>query len=315
MERFGIDISTWQRNMDLSQAKREGVEFAIIRGMYGNGKDVHFESLYSKAKAQGFGVGAYQWGRACNIAQAREEAQLFVDNCLKGKQFEYPIYYDVEDNILIRLSVQELTDLISAWCEVIERNGYYAGIYMNQSCFNSEVNGAELASKYTQWRACWTTKENKPIAQMWQFGGETNLVRTNIVAGQVCDQDYAYEDFPAIMIQAGLNGFSKVTNNDVIETPKKSIDELAREVIDGKWFNREDRKTALTNAGYDYDKVQAKVNEILNNKNSYTYYKIQYGDTLSGIAQRYATTTAQLMSWNNIVNANLIFAGKTIRVK
>ena len=312
MERFGIDISTWQRNMNLVQAKNEGVEFAIIRGMYGNAKDVHFENLYTKAKAQGLGVGAYQWGRACNIAQAREEAQLFVDNCLRGKQFEYPIYYDVEDNILIKLSVRELTDLISAWCEVIENNGYFAGIYMNQSCFNTEVKGSELASRYTQWRALWSTKEHKPTAQMWQFGGETNFIRTNIIAGQVCDQDYAYEDFPAIMKETGLNGFSKTQTNI---TPKKTIEELAKEVIDGKWFNNEDRKAALTNAGYDYEKVRARVNEILNNKNNYEYYTIISGDTLSAIANKYKTTVAQLMSWNNILNANLIFAGKKIRVK
>lgn len=312
MEVFGIDISTWQRYIDLSKAKNEGVKFAIVRGMYGNAKDVHFESLYSKAKAQGLGVGAYQWGRACNIAQAREEAQLFVDNCLRGKQFEYPIYYDVEDNILIRLSVQELTDVITAWCDTIERNGYFAGIYMNQSCFNTEVKGSELASKYTQWRALWSSKEHKPTAQMWQFGGETNLIRTNIIAGQVCDQDYAYEDFPSIMKEVGLNGFSKSQSN---EAPKKTIEELAKEVIDGKWFNREDRRIALTNAGYDYEKVQAKVNEILNKTNSYEYYTIQSGDTLSAIANKLNTTVAQLMSWNNILNANLIFAGKTIRVK
>lgn len=312
MERFGIDISTWQRNMNLAQAKSEGVEFAIIRGMYGNAKDVHFESLYSKAKAQGLGVGAYQWGRACNIAQAREEAQLFVDNCLRGKQFEYPIYYDVEDNILIRLSVQELTDVISAWCDVIENNGYFAGIYMNQSCFNTEVKGSELASRYTQWRALWSTKEHKPTAEMWQFGGETNLIRTNIIAGQVCDQDYAYEDFPSIMKEVGLNGFSKTQANIA---PKKTIEELAKEVIDGKWFNNEDRKAALTNAGYDYEKVRARVNEILNNKNTYEYYTIIPGDTLSAIANKYKTTVAQLMGWNNILNANLIFAGKKIRVK
>lgn len=312
MERFGIDISTWQRNMNLAQAKSEGVEFAIIRGMYGNAKDVHFESLYSKAKAQGLGVGAYQWGRACNVAQAREEAQLFVDNCLRGKQFEYPIYYDVEDNILIRLSVEDLTNVIIAWCDVIEANGYYAGIYMNQSCFNTEVKGSKLASRYTQWRALWSTKNHKPIAQMWQFGGETNFIRTNIIAGQVCDQDYAYEDFPSIMKETGLNGFSKTQSNT---TPKKTIEELAKEVIDGKWFNKEDRKSALTNAGYDYEKVQAKVNEILKNKNDYKYYTIIPGDTLSSIASKYNTTVAQLMSWNNILNANLIFVGKKIRVK
>ena len=40
----------------------------------------------------------------------------------------------------------------------------------------------ELAKKYSQWRAYWTTKAKKPNVPMWQFGGETNYVRTNIVA-------------------------------------------------------------------------------------------------------------------------------------
>lgn len=45
--------------------------------------------------------------------------------------------------------------------------------------------------------------------------------------------------------------------------PKKTIDEVAREVIIGKWGNGEDRKKALTEAGYDYKAVQKRVNEIL----------------------------------------------------
>ena len=44
---------------------------------------------------------------------------------------------------------------------------------------------------------------------------------------------------------------------------KKSIDELAQEVIKGKWGNGDARKTALTKAGYDYNAVQNRVNEIL----------------------------------------------------
>lgn len=47
---------------------------------------------------------------------------------------------------------------------------------------------------------------------------------------------------------------------------KKSVDELAREVIAGKWGNGSDRKNSLTKAGYDYNKVQARVNEILTDK-------------------------------------------------
>lgn len=44
---------------------------------------------------------------------------------------------------------------------------------------------------------------------------------------------------------------------------KLSIDELARQVILGKWGNGAERKKRLTEAGYDYDKVQARVNELL----------------------------------------------------
>lgn len=46
--------------------------------------------------------------------------------------------------------------------------------------------------------------------------------------------------------------------------PSKSVEELANEVIAGKWGNGQERKDKLTQAGYDYDAVQSKVNEILN---------------------------------------------------
>ena len=312
MRKFGIDISVWQRGMDLSRAKKEGVEFVILRGMYGNAKDTEFERNYNNAKANGLGVGVYQWGRASNVAQAREEAQILIDACLKGKQFEYPIYYDVEDSILINLSVNDLTEVIKAWAETLENAGYYVGIYINQYAFDNEVKGSELKKLYTQWRAKWTTEKNKPDAQMWQFGGETNYIRSNKIAGMVCDQDYGYEDFPTIIKNAGLNGFGKTTN--VVK--KKSVSELAKEVIDGKWGNGEARKVALTNAGYDYNAVQKEVNKILNSgTSSVAYYEVKAGDTLSSIAKKYGTTVNQLVSWNNIKNANLIYVSQKIRVK
>ena len=46
-------------------------------------------------------------------------------------------------------------------------------------------------------------------------------------------------------------------------TPSKTVDELAQEVIAGKWGNGQERKDKLTQAGYDYDAVQTKVNELL----------------------------------------------------
>ena len=49
---------------------------------------------------------------------------------------------------------------------------------------------------------------------------------------------------------------------------KKTVDELAKEVIDGKWGNGDARKQALVKAGYDYNAVQAKVNELLKKKDN-----------------------------------------------
>lgn len=312
---FGIDISVWQKGFDFAKAKNEGVKFAILRGMYGNAKDTEFENHYKNAKNQGLGVGVYQWGRAVNTAQAREEAQLLIDNCLKGKQFEYPIYYDVEDKLLLDLGVSETTEIIEAWAETIENGGYFAGVYMNQSCFENEVLGEQLAKKYSQWRAYWTTLEKKPDCQMWQFGGETNKIRTNKVAGVVCDQDIAYQDFQTVIQRAGLNGFT-ATSNPIFPKTTKSTTDIALEVINGKWGNGEARKIALENAGYTYSIIQTEVNRLLSNNNSTAeYYTVKSGDNLSTIAKNYGTTVNQLVSWNNIKNANLIYVGQKLRVK
>ena len=56
----------------------------------------------------------------------------------------------------------------------------------------------------------------------------------------------------------------RYTGNGLCSPPKRTIDELAHEVIDGLWGSGESRKTALAQAGHDYDAVQKRVNEILN---------------------------------------------------
>ena len=309
-KKFGVDISVWQKRIDFEKLKAEGVEFVIARAMYGNAKDTEFENNYFKAQNSKMPFGCYQWGRASNPAQAREEAQILYENCLKGKKFEYPIYYDVEDSILMNLGVQELTEVIKAWAEYLEDRGYFVGVYMNQSAFNNEVNGEELQKLYSQWRAYWTTEENKPNCDMWQFGGETNLIKSNMLAGYICDQDYAYIDFESIIRQKGLNGFGAELSRKVM----KSNEEIAREVREGKWGNGEARRQALLIEGYNYFAIQQIVTRLVN-ENKEQYYTIQKGDTLSSIAKKFNTTVSQLSNWNNIKNINLIIAGKTIRVK
>ena len=96
---------------------------------------------------------------------------------------------------------------------------------------------------------------------------------------------------------------------------KKSIDDIAREVIAGKWDNGDARKKKLESAGYSYAVVQARVNEILKgNAQKAKTYTVKRGDTLSAIAKKYGTTVAKLVSANGIKNANLIYVGQKLKI-
>lgn len=67
MSAKGIDVSTWQGNIDFSKVKAAGIDFVIIRAGYGreiSQKDKYFEQNYKNAKAAGLNVGAYWYSYA-----------------------------------------------------------------------------------------------------------------------------------------------------------------------------------------------------------------------------------------------------------
>ena len=75
-----------------------------------------------------------------------------------------------------------------------------------------------------------------------------------------CDRDFGYTDYSQYIKEHGLNGYSKeIVPSEV----KKTVDELAQEVLNGLWGNNQERKDKLTAAGYSYDDVQDRVNKIL----------------------------------------------------
>ena len=256
MAKFGIDISKWQKGFNFDKAIREGVEFVILRGAYSTSKDACLEDFYKACKTRNLPVGVYHYSMAKTVVEARKEANFLISEVLKGKKFEYPIYMDVEDATQRQLGKKRLTDIVVAYCETLEKAGYYVGIYSSASFFKTYLDESRL-SGYDKWVAQWSVRCNYDGGYgMWQFGGEANRIRTTKVAGVTCDQDYAYKDYPSIIKNAGLNGYGKAQT-------AKSVDEIAKEVIAGKWGNGAKRKEAITKAGYDYNAVQKRVNELL----------------------------------------------------
>jgi LysM repeat protein len=98
---------------------------------------------------------------------------------------------------------------------------------------------------------------------------------------------------------------------------KKSVAEIAQEVVNGKWGNGSDRKAKLEAAGYNYSEVQAAVNALLKGSSSTTTaktYTVKSGDNLTKIAKQYNTTVAALVKLNGIKDPNKISVGQVLKL-
>ncbi len=219
-----IDVSTHNGAIDFRRVKAAGIENVIIRcGFTGYGsshtlnKDARFEENYRKAKEAGLHVGTYYYAVALTEADADREA-AFVLSLLKDKQFELPIYYDVEDvhdtraaGVLPQnmqgLSKAQLTAIVNRFCDTVEKAGYFVGIYSGKYWFRDELDMSVL-NRYTVWLAHWTTQTDYtgPYA-LWQY---TDSGRVDGIQGNV-DMNILYQDFAPIIKRLGLNGFPKQT--------------------------------------------------------------------------------------------------------
>ncbi len=206
---FGIDVSLYQKGLDFERAAAEGVKYAVVKASESKFVDPEFENNYRRAKAAGLKVGAYHYLTATTDLEAVNCARYMIDKCLIGKVFEYPIFVDVEDASLKKLSKAEVTSIVTSFCTELEAEGYWAGFYTNLDWYRNHLDGAALAKRFSFWFAYWGSSCALDDAQMWQFGGNVNVLRPNVVAGFVCDQDYSFVDFPAKIAAKGLNGTKK----------------------------------------------------------------------------------------------------------
>lgn len=311
----GIDVSMWQDNIDFRQVKASGIQFVIIRAGYGIGnKDPWFEENYRKAKEAGLYVGSYWYSYAQSIEDVIKEAHSFA-KILEGKQFEFPIYFDIEEKSQLAKGTNFCSSAVNAFCLEMEKLGYYAGFYSSLSTAMNYIS-QNVRNRFTFWVAQWNdTCTYQGSYGIWQYADNG---RVSGISGNV-DMNQAFTDFPKIIKNGGFNGFSKenIQQNHPSNPIKKGIDEIVKEVLEGKWGNGQDRANRLSSAGYNYQEVQNRVNVALNAQPQAIYYVIRSGDTLSGIANRYGTSVSAIQRLNSslISNPNYIQAGWKIRVK
>lgn len=355
MSMNGIDVSGWQKGIDLSKVP---ADFVIIKATQGTSYvNSDCDRAYQQAKAAGRLLGVYHYFSGGDPVK---EAEHFVNN-IKGYIGDAILVLDWEPQQNKKFSqgqavakpfldkVRELTGVkpliyISKsfcrsydWSTVAPEYGLWVAQYANNNATGYQANPWTDAKDY----GAWGTPE------IFQYSSHGRLSGYN---GDL-DINIAYMDATA------WKAYAKGTQ--AIQTPKAdapngSVLDLVYGVMLDKYGKRDARKTAL---GSRYNEVQNEINhiatasaatlaaetkagrygndpvrktvlgsrydevqKIINGRSTGSgsgavYYTVKSGDTLSGIAAKYGTTYQKIAQLSGISNPNKIYAGQKIRVK
>lgn len=234
----GIDVSQHQGNIDFGKVKAAGYDFVIIRagyGKYASQKDPYFEQNYAGAKAAGLNVGAYWYSYADSTANAKLEAEACLQ-VIKGKTFEYPIYFDLEERSQFNKGRDFCDSLVKTFCNALESAGYYAGLYISRSPLQTYISSA-VATRYALWVAEYASKCNySGTYGIWQ---SSSTGKIDGIKGDV-DTDISYVDYASVIKSGGFNGFKKQTS----APPTAFVPRLSKPGTGNKYYIRK------ANGGY-----------------------------------------------------------------
>lgn len=244
----GIDVSKHQSTIDWNKTKSQ-IDFAVLRCGYGSDitkqDDAQFAINVAKCKELGIPYAVYLYSYA--TTEAMIDSEIAHALRLIGNDKPFCVYIDMEDASTAHLGKAKLTAFAKRFCEGVKAKGFKVGVYANQNWFRNYLDvNALYDCGYSIWCAKYSNNAPNIDAEydIWQYSskGSVDGIKGNV------DMNYMYND---------------IRNATQTTVTKKTVQELAQEVLQGKWGNGAERKKKLTDAGYDYNKVQAEVNKLV----------------------------------------------------
>lgn len=248
----GIDVSVWNGSINWAQTKKE-IDFAILRIGYGrevSQKDTRFEANYAGCKANNIPVGGYWYNYAKTVDDARREANACI-KCLNGRKFDYPIWYDIEENSVFATGKANVSKIAEVFCEALKAAGYKVGIYSSYYTFKTYFT-EEVKNKYDIWLAH-VGNGGAPLSntgypghkEMWQYSWKGRYSGIN---GDV-DEDWSYVDY------AAQDDGDKPTPEPVkpVDPPKpadKTVDVVYSAYIPSRWLGEIKNCNDVNSMGY-----------------------------------------------------------------
>ena len=212
----GIDVSTFQKEIDWDKVKADGIKFAILRCGYGmditSQDDEYIERNIKECERIGMPYGVYLFSYADTVEKAKSEADHTL-RIIKGHKLALGVWYDIEDNNTSgSVSKSTLTEIINTYCNKIKESGYEVGIYASLNWLRNKIEDS-VQDKWSVWVAQYnSTCDYKKDYIIWQYSssGKVNGINGNV------DMNYYYGK-----LEEGTSTPSNSSNNDLD--------------IDGKW--------------------------------------------------------------------------------
>ena len=190
-----IDLSYHNGNVDFKKVKADGIEGVILRAGYGsNTTDKKFKTYMKDAIKAGLHIGVYWFSYAYTVTMAEKEAGYCFNVIKKYKDnIDLPVFFDWEYDSMAYASRQGahpgkelITAMNKKFCEVMEKNGFMAGVYFNEDYKNRYIDLSKLKG-FATWYARYTN-EKQTKYDIWQ---RSDKGKVSGVTGNV-DMDVLY---------------------------------------------------------------------------------------------------------------------------
>lgn len=257
----GIDISSWQSNLNLNNLKGSGLEFVIIKATQGvSYVNPSCNKHYAQATACGYLKGLYHYAEG---RDAVAEADYFLKN-IGNYVYDAVLCLDWEGQSNKMFGTSGAKAWVKTWCDrIYAKTGVKPLVYTSASAL-SQVTGI---GDYGLWVAQYANNNATGWqAHPWNEGKYTCAIRQYSSCGRLSGYDGNLDMNIAYMDAAAWKKYANPTKQSGSSETKpvhKTNEEVAQEVINGLWGNGEDRKTRLKAAGYDYTVIQGIVNAKL----------------------------------------------------
>ena len=199
-EKFGIDVSTWQGDIDFEAVKEAGCQFVIMRigvwyTTYGDVRiDDWYEQNMEKAKAAGLDVGVYFY-TTDNTPEGIKEHCKWIADTLGDTKLDYPVAFDWEEWTTFQefgMSLHDLNELYRLFASEMESYGYSAMLYSSRNLLRT-IWDDKSKSSHTVWLAHFVDDTDyEGEYDIWQASCYGNI---DGIAGDV-DMNIQYNDRP-----------------------------------------------------------------------------------------------------------------------